>query len=422
MQLDIMTFIMRCSLVLCVTASLFWHTGCRSNGQQKLGQTIDGWSGSHGLSVTDSGTLLLNGSPYRGVGVNYFNAFLRTLRDPQESDTSYRNGFRYLKDREIPFVRYAAGGFWPNEWKLYVEDPGTYFRLMDRFVADAESYGIGLIPALFWQNSTLPDLVGEPISAWGDPNSETTALALRYTREMVLRYRESPAIWAWEQGNEFNLFTDIPGDDLNYYLVNEKAGTPAVRTVADRLTQDDLHVAMTLFANEVRRYDPYRTIISGNGNTRPEAYHLYHEARWHKDSPEQYAEMLAAQNPDPMDMLSIHHYPVWEGQYFPESPASLKELVRATMEVSKRLRKPLFIGEFGAQELLLGVDTARAKYQEFIEAIEAYGVELAAMWVFDYPPHDREEGINVSPDNGPREYMLEAIVALNQRLAKGDTP
>lgn len=32
-----------------------------------------------GLSVGEDGTLLLHGNPYRGVGVNYFNAFIRTL-------------------------------------------------------------------------------------------------------------------------------------------------------------------------------------------------------------------------------------------------------------------------------------------------------------------------------------------------------
>ena len=40
------------------------------------------------------------------------------------------------------------------------------------------------------------------------------------------------------------------------------------------------------------------------------------------------------------------------------------------------------------------------------------------MWVFDYPPHDIEEGINVSPDNGSREYMLQEIMKVNERMAK----
>lgn len=47
----------------------------------------------------------------------------------------------------------------------------------------------------------------------------------------------------------------------------------------------------------------------------------------------------------------------------------------------------------------------------------ATGVLLASR-VFDYPPHDAEEGINVSPDNGRREYMLQEIRKLNERLRR----
>lgn len=52
-----------------------------------------------GLSVGEDGTLLLHGNPYRGVGVNYFNAFIRTLDEGSLADTSYREGFRYLQAR-----------------------------------------------------------------------------------------------------------------------------------------------------------------------------------------------------------------------------------------------------------------------------------------------------------------------------------
>src|SRR4051812_1842213 len=39
---------------------------------------------SPGLSVARDGTLLRDGAPYRGVGVNYPDAFLRPLRNPED--------------------------------------------------------------------------------------------------------------------------------------------------------------------------------------------------------------------------------------------------------------------------------------------------------------------------------------------------
>jgi len=59
-----------------------------------------------GLTVTRDGTLTRNGTPYRGVGVNYYDAFLRTLMHP--SDNSYRDGFRKLAANHIPFVRFCC--------------------------------------------------------------------------------------------------------------------------------------------------------------------------------------------------------------------------------------------------------------------------------------------------------------------------
>jgi hypothetical protein len=43
-----------------------------------------------GLSVRAGGVLLQAGTPYRGIGVNCFDAFARTLKDHQ--DTSYEAG------------------------------------------------------------------------------------------------------------------------------------------------------------------------------------------------------------------------------------------------------------------------------------------------------------------------------------------
>src|ERR1051325_10814319 len=89
-----------------------------------------------GLSVARDGTLLRNGAPYRGVGVNYTDAFLRPLRHP--GDESYRDDFNKLAANHIPFARIAACGFSPSDYQLYQQDKENYFKRLDGVVQAAE--------------------------------------------------------------------------------------------------------------------------------------------------------------------------------------------------------------------------------------------------------------------------------------------
>jgi hypothetical protein len=99
-----------------------------------------------GLTVRD-GVLLRDGKPFRAVGVNYFNVFMRTLKT--EDDTSYEAGFATLKANNIAFARFAACGFWPKEFELYGRDKEAYFKRLDGVVRAAEKQNAGLIPSLF---------------------------------------------------------------------------------------------------------------------------------------------------------------------------------------------------------------------------------------------------------------------------------
>jgi hypothetical protein len=370
-----------------------------------------------GLTVRSDGTLLLHGVPYKAVGVNYFNAFARTLQNESLPDTSYRAGFRYLKARNIPFIRFMGCGFWPRNWDLYQQNPNEYFKRMDAFVHYAEEVGIGLIPSLFWHHSTLPDLVGEWVNQWGNPSSKTIAFMCSYVKQVVSRYRDSPAIWGWEMGNEYNLVADLPGENSHLPQITVENGTPSFRTKNDKLTTTDIRVAFVEFAQSVRQFDASRIIITGNANPRPAAFHLYTDGNWKGDTKEQYVRMLALQNPDPINTFSIHHYPENAFQYFDKKDATLHEVIRVTMEHALKVKKPLFIGEFGAGSTdEKNQQKVREQFMELLDGIEACKVPLAAVWVFDYSPHTTEGGFNIPPDSGSREYMLQAIQMHNQRI------
>jgi hypothetical protein len=138
-----------------------------------------------GLSAARDGTLLRNGAPYRGVGVNYTDAFLRALRRP--GDESYRDDFRKLGENNIPFARITACGFSASDYQLYFQDKEKYFQLLDGVVQAAEESNVGLIADLFWVSYTVPDLVGEPRDQWGNAQSKTRQFMRTYTREVVSR-------------------------------------------------------------------------------------------------------------------------------------------------------------------------------------------------------------------------------------------
>jgi len=365
------------------------------------------------LVVDDQGRVLKDGKPYRAIGVNYFNAFLRNIQDAD--DTSYREGFDELAKRGIPFIRFNAGGFWPKEWRLYRDDPEEYFRRMDAFVAAAEEKGIGLVPSLFWWYACVPDLAGESCNQWGNPDSKTVALMRQYVKDVVGRYVDSPAIWAWELGNEYSLTADLPNAAEHRPWVHPHLGTATSRSEADELTHDNVVTASREFAQAVRALDAHRPITPGHSLPRPSAHHQRFEGTWGRDTKAQFQANLLDVNPDPANLVSVHVYPFDEDARFGQKTTTYEELLVLCMKAATGAGKALFVGEFGAsdKEEDGGRERAREENLELLAAIESSGVPLAALWVFDLPQQD--SFINVTPTNH-RSYLLDELERANQRL------
>lgn len=361
-----------------------------------------------GLTVSD-GALLKAGRPYQAVGANYFSLFARLLRDP--GDTSSLTNLARLARADIPFVRFMCGGFWPVEHQLYLTNRPEYFARLDGVVRCAESNRVGLIPSLFWNVATVPDLVGEPVDQLGSPTSRTIAFVRRYTEELVRRYQSSPAIWAWEFGNEYNLGLDLPNAREQRPPVVPSLGTAARRTERDELKFDHMRTAFREFAETIRRFDASRPIISGNALPRASAWHNVHEKSWKADSPAQFTEMLLRDNPDPINTLSVHVY-FEEKNAYPGGARSLGEVISLASRAAVRSGKPLFIGEFGVQRQLGDRDRQIAVFQEMLAAIDKYRVPLAAFWVFDFGAQDREWNVTFEND---RAFLLELISQCNHR-------
>lgn len=340
------------------------------------------------LAVGPGASVLRDGQPYRAVGINFFDCFLRTLKDG--GDTSYAAGFETLAAHDIPFVRFCATGFWPADMRLYQTNRVEYFRRLDGVVRAAERSGVGLVPSLFWYFGCVPDLVGEPMDQWGGPQSKTHAWMREYVREVVTRYRDSSAIWAWELGNEFSLQANLPNAKDHRARVVAQLGTPATRSERDDLTFGMVRVAFAEFAKAVRAHDPHRMIVTGDSFLRQSAWHQERENKWTNDTKEQFQEMLAKVNPDPVSAISLHAYEDDDQRF------------GWAMEVSRKLGKPVFIGEFGAQGT---TPEQAAKFRRLLAAIDTHRIPLACVWVYDLKS---QSDFTIVPGS-ERAWQLEAI-------------
>ncbi|HOD48864.1 MAG TPA: cellulase family glycosylhydrolase [Candidatus Hydrogenedentes bacterium] len=365
-----------------------------------------------GLSVSKEGVLLKDGQPYRGIGVNYFNAFLRRVQNPQ--DTSYREGFKTLSGKGIPFARFAACGFWPVEWRLYREDKEAYLKLLDDVVRTAEEAGVGLIPSMFWFDACVPDIVGEPRSAWGDPESKTIAFMRQYVADVVPRYVDSPAIWAWELGNEYDLAADLPNASTHRPYVLPRMGTASERTERDDMTTEMLVSACREFARAVRQYDSHRAITTGNSLPRPAAHHMHTEGTWTHDTREQLQQRLILTSPDPVNLVSVHVYPFDREARFDGQP-SYEEILSLALAACKGAGKALFVGEFGAADdgKHGGPQGPEHENRAVFDAIVASGVPLAAIWAYDL--EQQKDTFSITPDND-RAYLLDLVAEANKRM------
>ncbi|MCC6233019.1 MAG: hypothetical protein IT580_10270 [Verrucomicrobiales bacterium] len=302
--------------------------------------------------------------------------------------------FRSLAAHGIPFVRFSAGGYWPLEWYLYRTNRDAHFQRLDAVIHAAERAGIGLIPSLFWHPPTLSDLAGEPFQDWGHRESKTFALMQAYTREVIQRYRDSQAVWAWEFGNEFNLPADLPNAAEHRPPVVPHAGTPTTRSAHDELTHAAFRTALSGFAEEARRWDARRLLLSGNAFPRSSAWHQLHHQTWDLDSREQWTAMLLDDHPAPISCLSGRLYSADDLHQLPWAAAA----ARAT-------HRPLFIGEFGVPGRL--DDPALARFQEQLDALDTHEIPLAALWVVDFDGQAADWNVTEANARAPLLRLLE---------------
>ncbi len=351
-----------------------------------------------------TGTVMRGGKPYLGIGANYDTLFGRLLQN--KDDTSSLENLGRLAKSGIPFVRFRACGFWPQNGRLYLNDPTEYYRRMDQVVRCAEKNDIGLIPSLFWRLATVSELMKEAPREVANPGSRSQAFIKRYTREMVLRYKDSPAIWGWEFGNEANLGVDMKPQPSG---ARGRAGRRNQNAFDDggiRLTTAQLRTAYLAFAKTVRSLDPSRIIDTGTTIPRPAAWHNAHGEPGGPDSASHSYAMLQEYNPDPIDILSVHVYQKSQ-KLAPFGPESVNQFLQRYSQAAGRAGKPLFLGEFPVR--------TREQTEEYLRAIQENHIPLSAFWVFDNSRQEKTMDVSFKND---RAFVIGRIAQANRDLQR----
>jgi hypothetical protein len=366
---------------------------------------------SPGLSIARDGTLLRNRIPYRGVGVNYPDAFLRPLKDPK--DETYRDDFRKLAANDIPFARVLACGFSANDYQLYLQDKENYFKLLDGVVQAAEESNVGLIADLFWVSYTVPDLVGESRDQWGNSQSKTRQFMRTYTREIVSRYVNSPAIWGWEFGNEYSHSVDLPDAWRNLPPVDPRLGRKRSRGPNDTLTSAIFTTALSDFARTVRAIDDHRILVTGNAIPRFSAYHMQTGSRG-PDSLEQWATMLLRLNPGSFNPVCIHTSPT---SPLPHFAKGYNELIQTCAGAARSASKSLYIEEFATcpPKTECSIATRRENVSKVMAAIQANNVPLASVWVYGRKMIRDPNSLSFDDDTAP---VLQVIEDFNRKWSR----
>lgn len=312
---------------------------------------------------TENGVIMLDDKPFYGIGVNYYE--MATARFSSLFDAGPAKSTQNLAGYGIPYVRVKFSA-WGNEgMSWFWNDREIYWKIMDEAVALAEQHHIGIIATVAW---TLNPYISEGETAgrlMSNPDSEGYQKMLAYMEAVITRYRNSPAIWGWEIGNEYNLAADLQED----------------------LSADVLAAFYEDITPRIAKWDGYgRLILHGHSQNRSSAYNLFHNHSWATDDLSQMREMLELYLTEDMGGTSIHVYN--RTQLLGGDTVSLSEYLGTLTSWCKEAGKPLIIGEYCDDEIAFPLtDTEEnrkislAKFKELHQAVLDNDIQLAIQWM-----------------------------------------
>ncbi|MBR2617562.1 MAG: hypothetical protein IKC56_04975 [Clostridia bacterium] len=270
-----------------------------------VSKLISGTSG--GLKMNGKYEMMYNGQVITWQGVNYFdlwqNCFNYNTGAIVESwvQESMR-GLEELATYNVKAIRFSASFFYHNWWQScfmdYDEATDSFhvgkkaeeaIYVMHRIFNKAASLGIGLIPSVFWTHNQYKLFPGETLEdCLINTDSESFKFTQWYQDLLLENFNDHPALFMWEQGNEWNLAVDHSEDGL---------------------TSDVLIRGRKIWAEQIAAANVgyNRVIGSGDAVLRGSQYNLRHGGGWAHDTHLQHTKVLEELNPG-ITAVSSHIY------------------------------------------------------------------------------------------------------------------
>lgn len=284
-----------------------------------------------------NGELTLDGQVPSLPSVNMFDLVHLYITDPtlgrEKLERARRSGFKA--------IRFFAAGTYSESTTLFPavelwESPSTtasFFAAFDRLEQDATGLGLKLIPSLITGYSDPSERLRPSGAACKDspfslpmlPGSQNRSTMIRFTQEIVSRYKNSTTVLFWEVSNEANL--NAMHRNPAYLCVTREQIASYLSEVAVKIKEVDSNHLVAGGAIQEDNFMPLAD-IPGSFNDAADSF-IYYTAL------------------PGIDISTVHIYDQFSYRDGHGTPQSAAQFLAYFNDVAIAMGRPLWIGEFG---------------------------------------------------------------------------
>lgn len=397
-----------------------------------------------------------NGAPVRGIGVNHWGSFINELA-PLGVTSNFNDDLTAIKQTwGLPFVRVAVGMYsrstWVTNWK---NNKAAFYDKLDAYVSKAESLGLGIVAVLVWGprgfTDAAYDVYGEfnPVKNLAYKHTGAWKLFEEFVSEVVTRYKNSPAIWAWELGNEV---VNSVGAEYHYSWKLDGTGTDGGSTPlpanlnwgtrpsggsyqpTDKMSMAEWQRFSSEFVALVNSLDEnQRAIMSGSPVGNSFAVNAQTSNTLTADTLAQWNGTTAATEFLPwihyrdkaFNCIVQHIYPMnmADSRFFNGGEKTQGELITLSKGWADQVGKPFFLGEWGAtywgdavDESSTNLATEQANFNSALAAVVSSQTPLSAVWNYGGDLAGASPWMRWKLTAPERIYQLESIAAASAAM------
>jgi hypothetical protein len=373
-----------------------------------------------------SGTQLRkNGVPYRNVGANMPDLFVRFLLD---QDAGAQESLDVARAAGIRFVRCFGATWGTKNFDIFEKDRDRWFSAYERMLSAAHKREIEIVPSLMFNAGMIPAYIREnkrgddQIVEFLTPGTPSNELAVEYVTAIVSRFKDDRRILFWEIGNEYNLMADL-------------SSKWQARPPNEIPTSSQVRAFLVQMAILIKTIDPNHMVTAGHSEMRPYAWHIRQSMLSHVGKPDQtawpmdwtadtylqYVEIMRVFNPPPLDLISVHHYPLGTSTppWVPRDDTR-DVIIDWTRAAADDIGLPLFIGEFGQETFLEGREQAAPFTADVLRRIVEGVVPIAAIWSWEFDREPQHVPFSLSIEKTPA--IARRILEVNRLLRRGSVP